>query len=98
LNLKSSSHVLTTDKGDATFSNTGATARAAQASCSVAFEGRQTDTNRYHDGAELSGLRAAINRFESGGWTNVLPAARDRIKGDGSVLSDAEEEAITDNG
>ena len=39
-------------------------------------------------------VRAAIDRFESGGWTNVRPTRRGRIKGDGRVLSAAQEEAI----
>jgi transposase len=39
-------------------------------------------------------VRAAINLFESGGWTNVRPTRRGRIKGDGRVLSAAQEEAI----
>jgi transposase len=39
-------------------------------------------------------VRAAIDRFESGGWTNVRPTRRGRIKGDGRVLSAAQEQAI----
>jgi transposase len=39
-------------------------------------------------------VRAAIDRFESGGWTSVRPTARGRIKGDGRVLSGAQEQAI----
>ena len=39
-------------------------------------------------------VRAAIDRFESGGWTNVRPTRRGRIKGDGRVLSAVQEEAI----
>lgn len=39
-------------------------------------------------------VRAAIDRFESGGWTNVRPTRRGRTKGNGRVLSAAQEEAI----
>lgn len=39
-------------------------------------------------------VRSAIDLFESGGWTNVRPTRRGRIKGDGRVLSAAQEEAI----
>jgi transposase len=39
-------------------------------------------------------VRAAIDRFESGGWINVRPVPRGRLKGDGRVLSDVQEEAI----
>ena len=39
-------------------------------------------------------VRAAIDRFESGGWVNVRPVPRGRLKGDGRVLSAAQEEAI----
>ena len=39
-------------------------------------------------------VRAAIDRFESGGWINVRPVPRGRLKGDGRVLSGAQEEAI----
>ncbi len=39
-------------------------------------------------------VRAAINRFEAGGWGNVRPAPRGRIRGDGRVLSAAQEEVI----
>jgi hypothetical protein len=39
-------------------------------------------------------VRAAIDRFESGGWTNVQPTRCGRIKGDGRELSAAQKEAI----
>jgi transposase len=39
-------------------------------------------------------VRATIDLFEAGGWANVRPAPRGRIRGDGRVLSAAQEEAI----
>lgn len=39
-------------------------------------------------------VRSTIDLFEAGGWTNVRPAPRGRIKGDGRVLSAAQEDAI----
>lgn len=39
-------------------------------------------------------VRAAIDRFESGGWINVRPVPRGRFKGDGRVLRGAQEKAI----
>jgi transposase len=39
-------------------------------------------------------VRAAIDLFESGGWTGVRPTRRGRIKGDGRVPRAAQEETI----
>jgi len=39
-------------------------------------------------------VRSTIDMFEAGGWTNVRPTPRGRIKGDGRVLSAAQEDAI----
>lgn len=48
---------------------------------------------------EMTGLsyptvRATIDRFEAGGWAGIRPAVRGRLKGDGRVLSQAQEDAI----
>lgn len=48
---------------------------------------------------DLTGLsyppvRAAIDLFESGGWSAIGPTLRGRSKGDGRVLSQAQEDAI----
>jgi transposase len=48
---------------------------------------------------ELTGLsypavRATIDLFETGGWTAIAPLRRGRPRGDGRVLSPAQEEAI----
>lgn len=39
-------------------------------------------------------VRAAIDLFEAGGWSAIRPALRGRNKGDGRVLSAAQEDAI----
>jgi transposase len=39
-------------------------------------------------------VRAAIDLFESGGWNAIRPTLRGRNKGDGRVLSKAQEDAI----
>jgi transposase len=39
-------------------------------------------------------VRSTIDLFEAGGWANVRPTPRGRIKGDGRVLSSAQEDAI----
>jgi len=39
-------------------------------------------------------VRAKIDLFEAGGWTNVRPTPPGRIIGDGRVLSTAQEDAI----
>ena len=39
-------------------------------------------------------VRAAIELFESGGWSAIRPTLRGRGKGDGRVLSQAQEDAI----
>lgn len=39
-------------------------------------------------------VRAAIDLYETGGWSAVRPAARGRLRGDGRVLSQAQEETI----
>ena len=39
-------------------------------------------------------VRAAIDLFESGGWDAIRPALRGRSRGDGRVLSAAQEEAV----
>ena len=39
-------------------------------------------------------VRAAIDLFESGGWSAVRPSVRGRARGDGRVLSQAQEDAI----
>jgi transposase len=39
-------------------------------------------------------VRATIDLFEAGGWANVRPTPRGRIRGDGRVLSAAQEDAI----
>ena len=39
-------------------------------------------------------VRAAIDLFESGGWAAIRPALRGRSRGDGRVLSAAQEEAV----
>lgn len=48
---------------------------------------------------EMSGLsyptvRGTIDRFEAGGWAGIRPGFRGRRRGDGRVLSPAQEEAI----
>jgi transposase len=48
---------------------------------------------------ELTGLtyptvRATIDRFKEGGWAAIRPARRGRTKGDGRVLSAAQEDAL----
>ena len=48
---------------------------------------------------EMTGLsyppvRAAIDLFEAGGWSAIRPARRGRPRGDGRVLSPAQEETI----
>ena len=48
---------------------------------------------------ELTGLsyppvRAAIDLFEAGGWSAIRPTRRGRARGDGRVLTDAQEETI----
>jgi transposase len=48
---------------------------------------------------ELTGLsyptvRATFDRFKEGGWTAIRPARRGRTKGDGQVLSAAQEAAL----
>lgn len=49
--------------------------------------------------AEMSGLsyptvRSTIDRFEASGWSGIRPALRGRPKGDGRVLSHAQEDTI----
>ncbi len=39
-------------------------------------------------------VRAAIDLYETGGWSAVRSAARGRLRGDGRVLSQAQEETI----
>jgi hypothetical protein len=39
-------------------------------------------------------VRGAIDLYEAGGWSAVRPALRGRNRGDGRVLSAAQEEAI----
>lgn len=39
-------------------------------------------------------VRAAIDLFDSGGWSAIRPALRGRARGDGRVLSAAQEQAI----
>ena len=39
-------------------------------------------------------VRAAIDLFEAGGWSAIRPALRGRARGDGRVLSKAQEDAI----
>ena len=39
-------------------------------------------------------VRAAIDLFEAGGWAAIRPASRGRSRGDGRVLSAAQEEAV----
>ena len=39
-------------------------------------------------------VRGTIDRFEEGGWAAIRPARRGRPKGDGGVLSAAQEDAI----
>ena len=39
-------------------------------------------------------VRSAIDLFESGGWSAIKPSLRGRAKGDGRVLSQAQEDAI----
>ena len=39
-------------------------------------------------------VRAAIDLYEAGGWSAVRPAARGRVRGDGRVLSQAQEKTI----
>lgn len=39
-------------------------------------------------------VRAAIDLYEAGGWSAIRPARRGRLRGDGRVLSQAQEEAI----
>jgi transposase len=49
--------------------------------------------------AQMTGLsyptvRATIDRFETGGWAAIRPALRGRNRGDGRVLSQAQEAAV----
>ena len=39
-------------------------------------------------------VRTAIDLFEAGGWSAIRPAPRGRARGDGRVLSAAQEETI----
>ena len=39
-------------------------------------------------------VRAAIDLFDAGGWSAVRPALRGRARGDGRVLSQAQEDTI----
>jgi transposase len=39
-------------------------------------------------------VRNCIDRFEAGGWAAIKPAPRGRLRGDGRVLTDAQEQAI----
>ena len=39
-------------------------------------------------------VRGTIDRFEEGGWAAIRPTRRGRPKGDGRVLSAAQEDAI----
>jgi transposase len=39
-------------------------------------------------------VRATIDRFDAGGWAGIRPAQRGRNRGDGRVLSQAQEDAI----
>ena len=39
-------------------------------------------------------VRAAIDLFEAGGWSAIRPALRGRRRGDGRVLSQAQEDTI----
>ncbi len=39
-------------------------------------------------------VRTAIDLFDAGGWAAIRPAVRGRARGDGRVLSEAQEEAI----
>jgi len=39
-------------------------------------------------------VRSAIDLFDVGGWSAIRPAARGRIRGDGRVLSAAQEDNI----
>jgi transposase len=39
-------------------------------------------------------VRAAIDLFDLGGWAAIRPAARGRARGDGRVLSQAQEDTI----
>ena len=39
-------------------------------------------------------VRAVIDLFNAGGWSAIGPACRGRSKGDGRVLSQAQEQAI----
>ena len=39
-------------------------------------------------------VRAVIDLFDVGGWSAIRPASRGRSKGDGRVLSEAQDKAI----
>ena len=45
-------------------------------------------------GLSYPSVRGVIDRFEEGGWSAIRPALRGRNRGDGRVLSPAQEEAI----
>ena len=41
-------------------------------------------------------VRASIDLYEAGGWASIRPASRGRNRGDGRVLSAAQEEVQAD--
>ena len=45
-------------------------------------------------GLSYPAVRATIDQFEAGGWAGIRPALRGRNKGDGRVLSQAQEHTI----
>ena len=45
-------------------------------------------------GLSYPSVRGVIDRFEEGGWSAIRPALRGRNRGDGRVLSPAQEETI----
>ena len=45
-------------------------------------------------GLSYPAVRAVIDLFDAGGWAAIRPACRGRSKGDGRVLSQAQEQAI----
>ena len=45
-------------------------------------------------GLSYPAVRAVIDLFDAGGWSAIRPACRGRSKGDGRVLSEAQEKAI----
>lgn len=74
--------------------NPGAVAREAQASREAVQKGDQSHAIVAMTGLSYPAVRGVIDRFEQGGWSAIRPALRGRNRGDGRVLSPAQEQSI----